>query len=433
VVFLCGGVGKRMMPLMEDKFLFKFLGKTLLEYHIDMAKKFGLNKFVVIANDENVDRIKKIMEKYKADVVVQKSANGMADALLTARKFIYDDEIIIVNPNDVFDEKAYEKLLTSYKSKNAVSFITGHIVNEYFPGGYITKDDDGYMKCLVEKPSKGEEPSNLVNIVLHLHKDTKKLFEYIEKVKSEKDDVYEKALDTMIKDNEKIYVVDYDGYWQAIKYPWHILLVLDYFMKKIKRRISDSAEISDSAKIYGDVIIEDGVKILDNAVINGPAYIGKNSVIGTNSLIWSGTQIGENCVVGFSTEIKHSFIGNNCWFHKNYVGDSIIGDECSFGAGTITANLRFDEKNISMNIQGKKMNTGMNKFGSVIGESCHTGINVGIMPGIKAGPNSIIGPHVNLDKDLEPNKIVFQNGKIIENKIKFPERNLAKLRKKLGD
>lgn len=426
VVFLCGGVGKRMLPLMEDKFLFKFLGKTLLEYHIDMAKKYG--DIIIVANDENVDRIEKIAKDAK--IVVQKKARGMADALLAAKELINDDEFILVSPNDVFDESAYENLMNAYKSEDASSFITGYVVNDYFPGGYIIRDGK-YMKGIVEKPEN--PPSNIVNIVLHLHKNTKKLFEYIESTESSSDDVYEKALDRMIKDGEKVFVVDYDGYWQAIKYPWHVLRVLDHFMEKIEKKISPSAEISDSAKIYGNVIIEDGVKVLDNAVIRGPAYIGKGSVIGNNVLIWSGTQIGDKCVVGFSTEIKHSYVGDNCWFHENYVGDSIVADDCSFGAGTITANLRFDEKNISSYVKGKKLDTGMNKFGAVFGEKCRTGVHVGIMPGVKVGPNSIVGPHVCLTKDLEPNKIIFENGKIIDNKIKLDERNLSKLVKKLGD
>ncbi len=426
VVFLCGGIGKRMLPLMEDKFLFKFLGKTLLEYHIDMAKKYG--DIIIVANDENVDRIEKIAKDAK--IVVQKKARGMADALLAAKELINGDEIILVSPNDVFDESAYENLMNAYKSEDASSFITGYVVNDYFPGGYIIRDGK-YMKGIVEKPEK--PPSNIVNIVLHLHKNTKKLFEYIESTESSSDDVYEKALDRMIKDGEKVFVVDYDGYWQAIKYPWHVLRVLDHFMEKVERKISSSAEISDSAKIYGNVIIEDGVKVLDNAVIRGPAYIGKGSVIGNNVLVWSGTQIGDKCVVGFSTEIKHSYVGDNCWFHENYVGDSIVADDCSFGAGTITANLRFDEKNISSYVKEKKFDTGMNKFGAVFGEKCRTGVHVGIMPGVKVGPNSIVGPHVCLTKDLEPNKIIFENGKIIDNKIKLDERNLSKLVKKLGD
>ncbi len=427
VVFLCGGVGKRMMPLMEDKFLFKFLGKTLLEYHIDMAKKFGLKDFVIVANDENVDRIRKIVGD--AEVVVQKSARGMADALLTAEELLRGEEIIVVSPNDVFDPSAYEELLKARKEVEATSYITGHVVKNYFPGGYII-EENGYMKGIVEKPKN--PPSNLVNIVLHLHRDTEKLFDYMKNTDGD-DDIYEKAIDKMIKDGEKVFVVHYDGYWQAIKYPWHILLVLDHFMEGVERRISSTAEISGSAKIYGNVIIEDNVRVLDNAVIRGPAYIGKNSIIGNNTLIWSGTQVGENCVVGFSTEIKHSYIGDRCWFHTNYVGDSIIGDDCSFGAGTITANLRFDEKEISMNIRGEKKSTGMNKFGAVFGENCRTGIHVGIMPGIKIGPNSIVGPHVCLAKDLEPNKIIFENGKIIDNRIKLDERKLSKLLKKLGD
>ena len=426
VVFLCGGVGKRMLPLMEDKFLFKFLGKTLLEYHIDMAKKYG--DIIIVANDENVDRIEKIAKDAK--IVVQKKARGMADALLAAKELINGDEFILVSPNDVFDESAYENLMEAYRSEDAASFITGYVVNDYFPGGYIIRDGK-YMKGIVEKPKS--PPSNIVNIVLHLHKNTRKLFEYIESTESSSDDVYEKALDRMIKDSEKVFVVDYDGYWQAIKYPWHVLRVLDHFMEKIERKISPSAEISDSAKIYGNVIIEEGVKVLDNAVIRGPAYIGKNSVIGNNVLIWSGTQVGDKCVVGFSTEIKHSYVGDNCWFHENYVGDSIVADDCSFGAGTITANLRFDEKNISSYVKGEKLDTGMNKFGAVFGEKCRTGVHVGIMPGVKVGPNSIVGPHVCLTKDLEPNKIIFENGKIIDNKIKLDERNLSKLVKKLGD
>ncbi len=425
-VFLCGGVGKRMLPLMEDKFLFKFMGKTLLEYHIDMAKKY-VDEIIIVANDENIDRIKKITD---SKVVLQKKANGMADALLAAKELIANDEIIIVSPNDVFDEEAYKKLMDAYRNEDASSFITGYVVKDYFPGGYIIRDGK-YMKGIVEKPEN--PPSNLVNIVLHLHKNTKKLFEYIERTESQRDDVYEKALDSMIKDGEKIYVVDYDGYWQAIKYPWHVLLVLDHFMEGAKRRISPSAEISETARIYGDVIVEDGVKILDNAVVRGPAYIGKNSVIGNNALVWSGTQIGDNCVVGFSTEIKHSYVGDGCWFHENYIGDSIVGDDCSFGAGTITANLRFDEKNISSYVKGRKMDTGMNKFGAVFGEKCRTGIHTGIMPGVKVGPNSIVGPHVCLTKDLEPNKILFSDGKLIDNKIKLDERNLSKLVKKLGE
>ncbi len=90
--------------------------------------------------------------------------------------------------------------------------------------------------------------------------------------------------------------------------------------------------------------------MFEGACIKGPCYIGENSVVGGNSLVRDFSSLGSNCVVGFSTEIKHSLIGDNCWFHMNYIGDSIISNNCLFGAGTITANFRFDENNVKVRI-----------------------------------------------------------------------------------
>jgi acetyltransferase-like isoleucine patch superfamily enzyme len=90
----------------------------------------------------------------------------------------------------------------------------------------------------------------------------------------------------------------------------------------------------------------------------------------------------------------------------NYIGDSVIGEHCNFGAGTITANWRFDEKTISVRVNNNPVNTGMDKFGAIIGDNCQTGINVSIMPGVKIGPNSIVGPSVCLTKNVESNTMV---------------------------
>jgi len=64
--------------------------------------------------------------------------------------------------------------------------------------------------------------------------------------------------------------------------------------------------------------------VLENAVIRGPVYIGANSIIGNNALVRDHSHIGSNSVIGYSTEVKHSYIGDNCWFHSNYIGDSIV-------------------------------------------------------------------------------------------------------------
>jgi len=176
--------------------------------------------------------------------------------------------------------------------------------------------------------------------------------------------------------------------------------VVKYFLDKELPRVSSTASISPSATVDGRVTIAENVRVLENTVIRGPAYIGRNTVIGNNCLVRDYSHICDDCVIGFSTEIKGSYVGRRCWTHMNYVGDSVIGEECNFGAGTITANWRLDEKTVPVRIEGKPVDTGREKFGAVIGNGCRTGVNASIMPGIKIGPGALIGPGVVVSADL---------------------------------
>lgn len=424
-VFLCGGIGRRMFPLMEDKFLFRFLGKTLLEHQIELARNAGIREFVVIGSPNNIERIKKLAGD--AQFAVQKEPNGMAGALLSAQELLEGKEIIIVNPNDIIDASAYEKV-----TKSGDSCILGCEVQEYFPGGYIVVDGDN-VKEIIEKPGPGKEPSSLVNIVVHLHRDTDALLRSLKEVNSKRDDVYEKALDEIAR-NGTLKVARYTGKWIPIKYPWHVLSATKDFLSGAKRNIASTAKISEKATIEGNVVIDENARVLENAVIRGNCYIGKNSLIGNSALIWNNAHLADNCIVGYGTEIKNSYIGNNCWFHSNYVGDSVIDENCSFGAGTVIANFRLDEKNVRVNVRDETLDTGLDKFGAVIGGNCKTGINAGIMPGIRMGPNSFVGPHVNLKQDLEPNKAILMEPsyKVIDNKIELKEEKKRELMRRLG-
>ncbi|MCD6522450.1 MAG: NTP transferase domain-containing protein [Candidatus Diapherotrites archaeon] len=399
VLFLVGGIGKRMLPITKDKTLIKFCGKTLIEKQVEMAKDAGFDDIVIVASPINIEEMKKIFGD-KVEYAIQKEPRGMADAVLSAKELIEGDSVLIVGANDVVEPRAYRMV----KEAKGDCAILGYEVNQYFPGGYLIVEGNR-VKGIIEKPEPGKEPSNLVNLVFHMHKDADTLISYLEKTKSDRDDVYEKALDEMMKTME-FNVVRYNGFWGPIKYPFHILKVMKFFLENQKPRISENAKISEKATIKGNVVIEDNVRIFENAVINGPVYIGKNTVIANNALV-RGSNIGENCVVGFSTEIARSYIADNVWFHNNYVGDSIVMDNCMFGSGCVTANFRFDEKNVYMEINGKRIDTGTDKFGCVVGKNCKTGINSSIYPGIKIGENSFIGPGVVLKKHVEPNTVIL--------------------------
>jgi UDP-N-acetylglucosamine diphosphorylase/glucosamine-1-phosphate N-acetyltransferase len=435
VVFLCGGIGKRMFPIIEDKFLLKFLGKTLLQIQLEAARQAGLSDFLIIGNKYNMEQIEEIagaVSNIKFKQVLQKQPQGIADALKSAASLL-DEDILIINPNDIFATSAYTSLLKEAKKKSAGSYMLGYHTQSYFPGGYLVVNGAGELEHIVEKPKPGDEPGDLVNILVHLHSNPMKLLEYIEKVRTTRDDVYECALDNLVKAGYKIKVIPYDDFWAPVKYPWHIFDVVKYMLDVNQPRISHSASISPKATIEGKVIIGDGARVLENAVIKGPAYIGAGSMIGTNVLVRDYSHIGADCVVGYGTEVKSSYIGDGCWIHSSYLGDSIIGKGCSFGAGTVLANFRFDEQNVSVNVGDEAIRTGRDKLGAIIGDNCKTGINASVMPGIKIGPNSIVGSHVCLTKDLGPEKMIQSEPHYLTqpNPIKLDEAKRKELREKL--
>lgn len=190
-----------------------------------------------------------------------------------------------------------------------------------------------------------------------------------------------------------------------VKYPWEILDWVADVLGTLEKSIHQSLKKKATSVIEGKVIIEEGVKIFEGAKIVGPAYIGKETIIGNGALIREAI-IAENCVVGYCTEIARSYIGPECWFHTNYVGDSVFEGNISMGSGAITANLRLDEAKINSVVNGEVTGSNRNKFGAIIGRGVRFGINAGTMPGIKIGANCFISSGVMLSKDLEDGSFV---------------------------
>jgi len=426
-----------MFPITEDKFLLDFLGKPLLEHQIKVACEAGLSHFVIIGNPENIAKIEQITKEIpgvKVDLALQKESSGIADALKSAESFLHG-QLLVINPNDVFSSSAYTKIITEAEKATASSHILGYQVQKYFPGGYLQVNSQNELLHIVEKPNPGEEPSNLVNILIHCHNNSEELLRYIDTTQTTRDDVYECALDSMVKGGHKIKVVIYNDFWAPIKYPWHIFKVMEYFLDNAQPYIAPSARVSEKANIEGKVILNDNVKVLENAVIRGPVYIGANSIIGNNALVRDYSHIGSNSVIGYSTEVKHSYIGDNCWFHSNYVGDSIVDDNCSLGAGTVLANFRLDERNIQIKVGDSLVDTGYDKLGAIVGRGCRIGVNASLMPGVRVGPDSFVGPQVCLHKDLGANKMALPKSRyqVKDNATRLDEGKRQELLRRLTD
>lgn len=401
-LLLLAGQSKRFWPLTE-KPLFPIVGKPLLSHIVSRLEKAGCADIVFIGSKHNLEEVRSLYSD--ATIVEQEDlALGMRGAMLSSLPALENEDILVVGANDIVDSSAYHATIEAGKQPSSGLWQTkggamlAQTVKNYFPGGYLSVEDNR-ITGIVEKPGEGKEPSNLVNIVCHYHRDASVLLDALQSVDTSRDDGYEQALAKLFKDHSYVPVA-YDGYWQAVKYPWHLLHLLPQLLSEItEQSIDPSAQIHPTAVIEGKVIIAEGVRVLSHASIVGPTYIGPKTIIGNNALV-RGSSIGDHCVVGYNTEVKSSILHSHVWTHSTYIGDSVIGSNVSFGAGTVTGNLRLDEGEILSAVGDEKIATGLTKFGIIIGDDCRIGIRVAINPGIKIGSGTFIASAALVEEDV---------------------------------
>jgi UDP-N-acetylglucosamine diphosphorylase / glucose-1-phosphate thymidylyltransferase / UDP-N-acetylgalactosamine diphosphorylase / glucosamine-1-phosphate N-acetyltransferase / galactosamine-1-phosphate N-acetyltransferase len=196
------------------------------------------------------------------------------------------------------------------------------------------------------------------------------------------------------------YFAEIFGY---IDKPWDVLERIEEFITK------KGPNLKDFKEIRGNVFTAEGVVIETTAKIQAPALIGKNSKIGPGVLIREGVIIGDNCNIGHGSEVKHSILGNKTNLaHLNYVGDSIVGSQVNIAAGTVLANYKNGAKDLQVyvDINGKKVNTGLNKFGAILGDGVKLGSNVVTNPGTIIGKNTLVYPLAPIFGTIPANKIV---------------------------
>src|SRR3989344_882199 len=230
-IFLAGGASRRMKPLTYDKNLIPFLGKPAIVYNLEVAKQGGIADFVVVVNEGNYQTFVNVLKdaKIKAEVVVQADGlKGQGGAVLAAKKYL-NGPVLICNANDFFEASLYKEVLKKTKQKTD-GILVGYKVKNYFPGGYLKLKDDQVLE-IIEKPDPDKVPSEYVRIVMDYFKEGKNLANALEKtVKSDPDRWYEDAITKLIKEQKKFTCVKYDGIWEKLKYPWHILDVTNYFL-----------------------------------------------------------------------------------------------------------------------------------------------------------------------------------------------------------
>ena len=176
---------------------------------------------------------------------------------------------------------------------------------------------------------------------------------------------------------------------------------------------ANHASVSLSAVIGQNVFLGEGTVVEPGATIIGPAIIGTNCQIRHNAYIRENVIIGDNCVIGNSCELKNALLFNDCQVpHFNYVGDSILGHHAHLGAGVVLSNFKSLPGNVTVQHGEEKIDTGLRKFGALIGDHAELGCNSVLNPGSIIGRRSVIYPNANWRGVLAANRIAKHRGEM---------------------
>jgi bifunctional UDP-N-acetylglucosamine pyrophosphorylase/glucosamine-1-phosphate N-acetyltransferase len=196
------------------------------------------------------------------------------------------------------------------------------------------------------------------------------------------------------------------GDWFDIGRPWDLLDANVWALKRMQPQVLGTVE--EGAHLIGPVSVAKTARIRSGAYIEGPVFIDEGADVGPNCFIRACTSLGKNTRVGNGCEVKNTLIMDGTHVgHLSYVGDSVLGEKCNLGAGTISANLRFDDGSIKMVVKDKAVDTGRRKLGAVLGDNVKTGIGALFMPGVKVGVGSWVGAGVLVEGDVPDNTMMF--------------------------
>jgi len=355
--------------------------KPILEHLLIEAGKAGINQFIFIVgyHDEQVRQYFGSGDKWgvSIDYCTQRRQLGTADALKMVEGLV-DGNFLMINGDIIVNQKDINSLTS--RNENTLSVIKV----EDTTGLGLVELREGKVVHIYEKVEN--PPSDTANAGLYLF--TPDIFDTISQTSKSPRGEYEitDSLQLMIDQGGYISYQEI-SYWLDLSYPWDLLPANEDLLAGIKSQ--NLGEIEGNVVMKGAVSIGKDTVVRSGSYIVGPVIIGQGCDIGPNCYIRPYTSIGDNCHIGSAVEIKNSIIMRGSKIpHHNYVGDSIIGEECNLGAGTKVANLRLDKGEIWV----AGMDTKRRKLGVIMGDRVETGINACINVGSVIGNNTHIGP-----------------------------------------
>jgi len=421
-VILAAGEGLRLQPITSTrpKHLIKVGGKPILEHCLRAVKTCGIDEALIV-----VHYMGDVIRQYfgdgrdfglKIDYVEQKEVLGTGNAIGAVEPYITDD-FLLVYGDLLFSVNAVKDVIDSHKKEKPAATMAVVPVENPEDYGVVELEDERYVKRVVEKPKREEAPSNLANAGMYVF--SMEIFGKIRETGASARGEWEVTDSISLLPGEKktvLAVKILGDDWIDIGRPWDLLEANRWALMKMEHKVCGLVE--SGAHLIGPVALMETARVRSGAYVEGPIFIDEESDIGPNCYIRPYTSIGKKVRIGNACEIKNSIVMDKAHIgHLSYVGDSVVGENCNLGAGTITANYRLDAGTVEMMVKDRVVDSGRTKLGAVLGDGVKAGINTLFMPGIKVGNNSWIGPNVIVYRDLPANTIVTLKQNLEERKL----------------
>jgi UDP-N-acetylglucosamine diphosphorylase/glucosamine-1-phosphate N-acetyltransferase len=403
---LAAGEGLRMRPLTANipKPLLPVAGKPFLEHNIEAFKEAGIKDIILLVG-WRAHRIHELLGDGKEfgvriEYVEQKERLGTAHAIGMIKDMV-DGPFFCLYGDIVLSKETTKAMVSHHKKVNGNVMATTSVEDPRRYGSLIV--ENGVVKDIIEKAEV--PPSNIINAGAYVL--TPEIFEAIAETKKSSRGEFE-VTDSFKILMKKSHLFTYmiQDEWIDVARPWDLLEANRILMANMESKIE--GEVSDRATVIGKIQVGKGSRVLPGSYMIGPAVIGENCEIGPNAYIRPSTCIGDGCKIGAAVEIKNSIIMNRTNVpHLSYVGDSVIGERCNFGAGTKVANLRLDEKEVQVVVDGKRTGSGRRKLGVIMGDDVKTGINASIDVGTIIGEGTLIGMGAVARGTIAPKSKIF--------------------------
>lgn len=386
-VILAAGEGKRMRPLTakRPKVMLPIANRPMMEHLVIAARESGITAFVFV-----VGYGEREIRRYFGDgrslgihieYATQRQQRGTADAVSAARNHV-TGPFLVLNGDMVLKKEDITALC--HRKPTCLCTTTTDHAQDY---GVIMVEN-GHITSLEEKSRNPK--SNLINAGAYLF--SPEIFDLIDEVRPSPRGELELTDALLVLIARKQLYSHPLTYWMDVGHPWDLLEANTSFLEHIPS--TNEGIIEDGVTLKNTVSVGEGSVIKAGTYIEGPCTIGKNCRIGPHAYIRGATSIGDDCHIGHCSELKNSIIMNGTKIpHFNYIGDSVVGSGCNFGAGTKIANLRHDHTNVR--VCGK--DTRRKKFGAVIGDGVQFGINCSINVGTMIGSEAQFAPNTVIE------------------------------------